>query len=107
MAIQQVSRVGGPNRCFGTFQKAIECMTNANTKNNEECKPFLDDYVECRRHRLETYKMVIVKQHLEKDRTDLDVEKIGAPYVKKRDYLTPKTLGLVGGDDHAIQTAKF
>lgn len=82
-------------------------MTNANTKNNEECKPFLDDYVECRRHRLETYKMVIVKQHLEKDRTDLDVEKIGAPYVKKRDYLTPKTLGLVGGDDHAIQTAKF
>lgn len=51
--------------------------------------------------------MVIVKQHLEKDRTDLDVEKIGAPYVKKRDYLTPKTLGLVGGDDHAIQTAKF
>lgn len=107
MAIQQVSRVGGPNKCFGTFQKALECMTNENTKNNEECKAFIDDYVECRRHRLESYKMIIMQQHLAKDRTDLDAEKVGAPYVKKRDYLTPKTLGLVGGDDHSIATVKF
>lgn len=48
-----------------------------------------------------------MQQHLEKDRSDLEAEKVGAPYVKKRDYLTPKTLGLVGGDDHAIATAKY
>lgn len=82
-------------------------MTNENTKSNEECQAFIGDYVECRRHKLETYKMVIVQQHLAKDRKDLDVESVGAPYVKKRDYLTPKTLGLIGGDDHAIQTAKL
>ncbi|GME90955.1 unnamed protein product [Ambrosiozyma monospora] len=107
MPLQQVSRVGGPNKCFGQFQKAIECMTNANVKNNDECNNFKNDFIECRRHRLETYKMVIMQQHLEKDRKDLNVEELGAPYVKKRDYLTPKTLGLVNGDDHAIASKKF
>lgn len=105
MAIQQVSRVGGPNECFGVFQRAMECMTSSSTKNNGECAPFLDDYVECRRHRLETYKATIIREHLE--HSDLDVEKVGAPFVKKRDYLTPKTLGLVNGDDHAIAVNKF
>ncbi|GMM28414.1 hypothetical protein DAMA08_011300 [Martiniozyma asiatica (nom. inval.)] len=106
MAIQQVSRVGGPNQCFGYFQKAMECMTSSNTKSNDECNLFLNDYVECRRHKLEAYKVTVMQQHLAKD-TDLDIEKVGAVWVKKRDYLTPKTLGLVGGDDMAIAVNKF
>lgn len=105
MAIQQVSRSGGPNECFGVFQRAMECMTSASTKSNGECAPFMDDYVECRRHRLETYKATIVQEHLQQK--GLDAEQLGAPYVKKREFLTPKTLGLVGGDDHSITVNKF
>ena len=51
--------------------------------------------------------MSIIQDHLEKDRPDLSKDEIGAPYVKKRDFLTPKTLGLVDGDDHAIAARKF
>lgn len=76
MPLQQVSRVGGPNQCFGQFQKAIECMTNPKTKSNDECANFKNDFVECRRHRLETYKMTIMKDHLEKKRPDLNKEEV-------------------------------
>lgn len=82
-------------------------MTNPDTKSNSECANFRNDYVECRRHRIETFKMTIMKEHLERDRPDLKEEDIGAPFVKKRDFLTPKTLGLVGGDDHAVAFRKL
>ncbi|ODV85006.1 hypothetical protein CANARDRAFT_28731 [[Candida] arabinofermentans NRRL YB-2248] len=103
----QVGRNGGPNKCFTQFQKSLECMTNINTKSNDECAMLRNDYIECRRHRLETYKMFVVSKHLEEERDDLNKDDIGAPFVKVRDYLTPKTLGLVNGDDRAIAVNKY
>ncbi|GME89677.1 unnamed protein product [[Candida] boidinii] len=103
--LQQVSRHGGPNKCFGEFQKVVECMTSSKNPSNEPCQHLKNDYIECRRHKVESYKMFIMEKHLEE--RGLDKEELGAPFVKKRDYLTPKTLGLVNGDDHAINTNKF
>ncbi|KAG7706174.1 hypothetical protein KL948_004042 [Ogataea haglerorum] len=104
--LQQVSRHGGPNKCFGLFQSALECMTSSTIADRTECLPLRQDYIECRKHRLETYKMFIVEKHLE-ERVDLDRDEVGAPYLKRRDFLTPKTLGLADGDDKPILTHKF
>ncbi|ODV95687.1 hypothetical protein PACTADRAFT_50374 [Pachysolen tannophilus NRRL Y-2460] len=91
--LQQVSRHGGPSKCFPEFQRVVECMTNDKNDSYKPCELFKNDYIECRKHKLERYKMFLMKNELQQQ--EIDEAKVGNPYVRKRQYLTPKTLGLV------------
>ncbi|ANZ77540.1 Subunit of mitochondrial NADH:ubiquinone oxidoreductase (complex I) [Komagataella phaffii CBS 7435] len=103
--LQQVGRHGGPNKCFGEFQRVVECMTNAKHDSYEPCNNLKNDYLECRKHKVERYKAFLMQKHAEE--LGKDPEEIGAPFVRKRRFLTSKTLGLVDGDDYEIGVEKI
>ncbi|CDK28554.1 unnamed protein product [Kuraishia capsulata CBS 1993] len=103
--LQQVDRHGGPTKCFGEFQRVVECMTNAKHTTFEPCQLLKDDYIECRKTRIERYKVFLMEKQIEE--SGKNKEEVGAPFVKKKQYLTPKTLGLVDGDDHSIKYERY
>lgn len=55
---------GGQSRCFGEFQRYMECYTNANTKTPTECTGKVDDYFECLHHKKEKLRIQTIKQEL-------------------------------------------
>lgn len=101
--LQQIGRNGGPNACFADFQRVVECMTSSAHSSFQPCEIYKNDYIECRKHILERYKMFILHNKMKESGN----EDIGAPYVKQRKFLTPKTLGIPEGDDTAINVSKL
>lgn len=80
-------------------------MTNSSTDSYEKCRFLKDDYIECRTHRLENYKNFLIRKNMEETGKVEEFE--GLPFVKKRQFLTPKVLGLVDGDDDPINVVRL
>mgnify|MGYP004716844799 CR=1 FL=1 len=51
----------GKGRCFGEFQRYIECFTNANTERPLHCAPHAEDYFECLHHKKEKTRIAAIK----------------------------------------------
>ncbi|GMM38725.1 hypothetical protein DASC09_060640 [Saccharomycopsis crataegensis] len=55
---------GGQSRCFGEFQRYMECYTSAKTQSPAACTGKVDDYFECLHHRKERLRVQLIKQEL-------------------------------------------
>ncbi|ODV59923.1 uncharacterized protein ASCRUDRAFT_18070, partial [Ascoidea rubescens DSM 1968] len=52
---------GGTGRCFGEWQRFMECYTNAGTTKPSQCQPNADDYFECLHHSKEKARTLAIK----------------------------------------------
>lgn len=84
---------GGPSRCFGEFQRYIECYTSADTASPSECTAKVDDYFECLHHRKEKIRIQTIKRELLNNKAH-GKEGTVKTIVNVKNSL-PETLGLV------------
>lgn len=86
---------GGSSRCFGEWQRFLECYTNADTSHPVQCTPQVDDYFECLHHKKEKARVMAIKSQSLKNKFE---EKKSGEEVKSiavtKDSL-PEALGLI------------
>jgi NADH dehydrogenase (ubiquinone) Fe-S protein 5 len=86
----------GKGRCFGEFQRYIECYTNASTEHPTQCTPHAEDYFECLHHKKEKTRVAAIrKQYLKNLSNEGKPAKSVLNTAAVRKDTIPQVLGLI------------
>ncbi|CCH44272.1 hypothetical protein BN7_3833 [Wickerhamomyces ciferrii] len=89
---------GGPSRCFGEWQRFIECYTSEETSHPVKCTPHADDYFECLHHNKERARVQMIQAQLNKNKADAKENGESPNSIVVTRHSLPETLGLIAND---------
>lgn len=89
---------GGSSRCFGEWQRFLECYTNADTTHPVQCTPHVDDYFECLHHRKEKERASLIRAQLKKNQAEQKQKGEEVQKLAVTKNTLPEALGLIESD---------